>query len=98
MTEQQERLQFEEMMQRHAAALTDILGRYVSRLNKADREWFTERALEIAWDRHGLFDPTKRHLIAWWDDCLKQVARSRPVWRLVTTTGWKEIAGKRLGR
>lgn len=96
MTEEKERLQFEEMIKRHLAALNDILSKYVARLSRSDREWFTDKVLAIAWENRQMFDPTKRHLIAYWEDCCAEIARSRPTWQVVTTTGYETIKSRRL--
>lgn len=98
MTEEKERALFEDMIRRHTAALNDILARYVGRLSRRDREWFIGNTLEIAWENRSMFDPTKRHLIAYWEDCCRETARSRPTWRVITTTGYATVKNRRLGR
>jgi len=75
---------FVEMMTRTGvfARLAEQCGLYIGHMSNADREEVLEIALGMAWTGSEHFNPGKRSLLSYWDSCLTEAVRTRPMWRL----------------
>lgn len=89
---------FERFIRQHIAALTEASGKYTRRLSPQDREWFFERALNLAFARRLAFNPKRESVTQWFEKCLTSTAESRKKWLVLHVDGWREVSGKGLGR
>lgn len=95
---EQERAQFDEMMLRACAKLTDFARPYVGKLVPRERDEFWQRAMHEAWLRRAKFHPESHSILEWWDGCLKATALARETWTVIALDGGREtVKGKHLG-
>ena len=64
------------------ARLAELCRPYIGRMSNQDREAILEIALGMAWTGIVNFNPNRRSLISYWDDCLRNAVDTRPIWRL----------------
>ena len=74
------------------ARLCEATGPYIGRMSNADRETMLEHALGMAWTGIEHFNPNRRSLMSYWDDCLQSALNSRLVWRLRWRDVWHVVA------
>ena len=94
---ERERVEFEKVMAAHVARLMGFARPFVGRLAPVDATDLIERALEAAWAKRGSFNPHKASLLIWWEECLREAARSRPRWCLRHSSGVEWVRSDQLG-
>ena len=96
---EKEREQFEAMMARSCARLTDFARPYTGRLAARERDEFWQRALHEAWLRRVDFHPESHSILQWWDGCLRATALAKDTWTVVRFDGSRrKVSGRRLGK
>lgn len=99
MTYTEDRATFERQLSQppHAARLMEHAGRFVGRLDNADKEWLLDIALEWLW---GARDGIKESgdILRLWVKGLEYAARQRPRWHLWSSGYDWWVKGSQLGR
>lgn len=104
MTFTEDRETFEAQLFRppHAARMSEHAGRFVGRLDDADKEILLGDALDRLWETRCLIHKTQ-DILCTWIDALKFAAERRPQWRVATAfagtcTGHEWVKSSQLGR
>lgn len=92
-----EQMQFNALILRHFAQVSNVTRRYTDRLGPADREHFMERSLQVGFLHRAEYNPATRAIAQWWEEVCNIVALTRNRWRQEYSTGSQWVAGKNLG-
>lgn len=99
MTFTEDREQFERVMLQppHAARLMDHAGRFVGRLDNADKQALLELALDSFWERRDAIKETQ-DILTQWVKSLEFAAKRRPKWHLWSSGYDWWVKGSQLGK
>ena len=95
----EDRETFERQMMRppHAARLMEHAGRFVGRLDNADKDALLQTALDEVWDTREQIE-TAQDILTVWVHALQYSARRRPRWHCWSSGYDWWVKGTQLGR